>query len=450
MCQPASSGSTGCGKRTAKVPSPARCQRPFPTSWSNAGFEARGSSAPRRTAAQSSPGIAATGPGQVVGIVDAEVGVRRPDLVVQPRAARAPRRHDRTRSSTRTKPSATNRSTSSSVSGPGGMPASLPAATRSSSTDSEHLARGRAEELDALRVSSRSPGSEQVMPSMPLAITAVELLADLVRVAPDHQARGSGRAAVGPSCRRRSRARRGSAVMSAYASSWVSAMQTLRCWLTVISARSRPSRSQCAASTSSLRGNLARRRREVRLVGVLRHEPQRLLLAAPPIMTGMRPTGGGWLIASFTCSACRRDSVARRAASEDDLQRLLELLEPVGERLELEAERVVLELEPAGADAELRAPAGHDVERGDDLREQRRVAVRVAGDERAEADVLGLAAPARRASCSTRACWRRDRRASAVGRSGPSAAPCRSRCGRRPPPAWPPRRTARPARRRGT
>ena len=44
----------------------------------------------------------------------------------------------------------------------------------------------------------------------------------------------------------------------------------------------------------------------------------------------------------------------------------------------------MLELEPAGADAELRATTAHDVERGDDLREQRRVAVRVAGDERAE------------------------------------------------------------------
>ena len=74
----------------------------------------------------------------------------------------------------------------------------------------------------------------------------------------------------------------------------------------------------------------------------------------------------------------------------DDLQRLLELLEPVGEGAELVAEGVVLEFEPARSDAE-RRPATRDVvERRDGLREQRRVTVGVAGHQRREPDLLGV------------------------------------------------------------
>ena len=51
----------------------------------------------------------------------------------------------------------------------------------------------------------------------------------------------------------------------------------------------------------------------------------------------------------------------------------------------------MLALEPRRAEAAHRAPAGQDVERRDDLREVREVAVRDAGDERAEADALGHA-----------------------------------------------------------
>ena len=67
---------------------------------------------------------------------------------------------------------------------------------------------------------------------------------------------------------------------SATASSWVGAMQALPCSDTVISDRSRPSASQCAASTSSLRGISVGAADEVGLVGVLGDEAQRLLLAA--------------------------------------------------------------------------------------------------------------------------------------------------------------------------
>ena len=76
----------------------------------------------------------------------------------------------------------------------------------------------------------------------------------------------------------------------------------------------------------------------------------------PPIITGIRDDRRRLVdrvLHLVVLAVERRALVAQHR--EDDLQRLLELLEPVGERAELEAERVVLELEPAGADAELGA-----------------------------------------------------------------------------------------------
>ena len=49
----------------------------------------------------------------------------------------------------------------------------------------------------------------------------------------------------------------------------------------------------------------------------------------------------------------------------------------------------MLQLEPAGADAEDGAALADHVQRGDRLGEQRRVAVGVAGDQRAELNLLG-------------------------------------------------------------
>ena len=75
---------------------------------------------------------------------------------------------------------------------------------------------------------------------------------------------------------------------------------------------------------------------------------------------------------------------ARSFAAElpsDDLQGLFQFGEAVSERPELKAEAVVLELEPAGADAELR-PASRDVvERCHFLGQQGGVAVGVARDQ---------------------------------------------------------------------
>jgi hypothetical protein len=74
---------------------------------------------------------------------------------------------------------------------------------------------------------------------------------------------------------------------------------------------------------------------------------------------------------------------------QDDLQGLVELVEPLGEGAELEAERVVFEFEPARPDPEDRAALAHHVEGGDGLRQDRRVAVAVAGDQSPELHVLG-------------------------------------------------------------
>jgi hypothetical protein len=67
----------------------------------------------------------------------------------------------------------------------------------------------------------------------------------------------------------------------------------------VISLRSRPRRSQCSASASSLRGT-SDGAGQVRLVGVLGDHAQGLALARPPIITGIRDIGAGELIASVT------------------------------------------------------------------------------------------------------------------------------------------------------
>ncbi len=73
----------------------------------------------------------------------------------------------------------------------------------------------------------------------------------------------------------------------------------------------------------------------------------------------------------------------------DDLERLVELVEPVGERAELVSELVVLELEPARSETQDGAALAHHVERGDRLGQQRGIAIGVAGDQGAQLDVLG-------------------------------------------------------------
>ena len=73
----------------------------------------------------------------------------------------------------------------------------------------------------------------------------------------------------------------------------------------------------------------------------------------------------------------------------DDVQRLSEPIEAVGERPELETECVVLAFVPARADAENRPPTADHVEGCHRLGQDRRVAIRVAGNESGELNLLG-------------------------------------------------------------
>ena len=78
--------------------------------------------------------------------------------------------------------------------------------------------------------------------------------------------------------------------------------------------------------------------------------------------------------------AAEAHALLPRPQQPDDLQRLLEAVEAVAKRAEVEAVGGMLTLEPARADAEVQPAPGNHVHRGSDLREVRGVAERVAGD----------------------------------------------------------------------
>ena len=82
---------------------------------------------------------------------------------------------------------------------------------------------------------------------------------------------------------------------------------------------------------------------------------------------------------------------ARAPHERQQLERVLQAGEALGERREVPAVQPVLALEPGGAESAHGAPAGDDVERREDLGEVAEVAVRDAGDERAELHPLGHA-----------------------------------------------------------
>ena len=108
---------------------------------------------------------------------------------------------------------------------------------------------------------------------------------------------------------------------------------------------------------------------QVRLVGVLGNHAQRLALATPADhhrdpRHGRRDVEG---VTDLVAVAGEGHPLAAQHR-DDDLQGLLELLEAIGERAELDAEGIVLELEPPGSDAQLGAAAGDDVEGRDRLR----------------------------------------------------------------------------------
>ena len=77
-------------------------------------------------------------------------------------------------------------------------------------------------------------------------------------------------------------------------------MHAMHWYETVISDRSRPRRSQWAASASSLRGISSAA--QIRFDSSAYWATMRSVFCSPPppIITGMRPSGAGWLMASVT------------------------------------------------------------------------------------------------------------------------------------------------------
>ena len=115
----------------------------------------------------------------------------------------------------------------------------------------------------------------------------------------------------------------------------------------------------------------------------------------------------------------------------DEPDRLVEPVEALPEpAAEIDAERVVLPLEPAAAEAEDRATARDVVERRGELRGQARVPERVGTDQQAESDAFRERGDRRRASTSPRALDRASRPRRRAGGRPATASP--SRPARRP------------------
>jgi hypothetical protein len=72
------------------------------------------------------------------------------------------------------------------------------------------------------------------------------------------------------------------------------------------------------------------------------------------------------------------------------LQRLVEAVGPFLVGIKWDAVGAMLELEPTGTDSEVQAPVAHVIDGGRHLRQHRRVAVGVAGHQRADAELRRL------------------------------------------------------------
>jgi hypothetical protein len=154
--------------------------------------------------------------------------------------------------------------------------------------------------------------------------------------------------------------------------------------------RSRPASAHRCSSASSFAGQLRRVADDVEVLGEPGGQGERLALPAATeqhrqVVPDARLVDRG--LGAVPLAVERRALAAQHR--DDDLQRLVEPLEPVGEGAELEAELLVLQLEPAGADAQHGPAAADHVEGGDGLGQHRRVAVGVAGDQRGQLDPGG-------------------------------------------------------------
>ena len=177
----------------------------------------------------------------------------------------------------------------------------------------------------------------------------------------------------------------------AWASSWVSATTIVDSGVTVMSLRSRPRSSRWPCSASSLRGRSSKVDVVFSSWAYWAARRKVFFSPCPPIMIGISPVdrGGGVerVAHAEVGAAVRRRRLGEHPAA--DLQGVGQHLVAHLQRRELEAQRLVLELEPRGTDAQHRPPAGDHVEGGDGLGEVRGVAVGHAGDEGGEADRLG-------------------------------------------------------------
>ncbi len=129
---------------------------------------------------------------------------------------------------------------------------------------------------------------------------------------------------------------------------------------------------------------------EVARVAALGDEPQRPLLpAAADQDRGPAGSDRTWDVEGVLDAVVGAVEAGCVLAEHEpaDLHGLRETLEALARRGELEPVSPVLLLVPGRADAEDRATRRDDVERRHDLREQRRIAIGDAGDERAETDV---------------------------------------------------------------
>ena len=124
---------------------------------------------------------------------------------------------------------------------------------------------------------------------------------------------------------------------------------------------------------------------QVRFVGILRDHPQRLALTATTDHHGDPAHRSGRVerVVDLVVPA-REAGLLAAQHRQDDLQGLLQLLEAIGERSELDAKGVMLQLEPTGTNAQLGAAARHDVESRHRLRQDCWVPVCVARDKRAQ------------------------------------------------------------------
>lgn len=149
-----------------------------------------------------------------------------------------------------------------------------------------------------------------------------------------------------------------------------------------------------AAQHSDLVGQHGRVAEDVAGVGILRDQPQRLLLAAAADhdpWPGLRDRFGHAQGFVQLVVLSGKGAVVAAPHLQADPQRFLQPLETLGQWRKGHAEARVLALVPCRAEAEFRTALREHVERGDDLGEQAGVPVGHARDQQPQAQCRGQA-----------------------------------------------------------